>query len=194
MSIAESLRTKLNDKLATFKWFERTISVVCIAIPLVLMLADKENAGSFRKSISEYVYMIHSYVFGLMLGIAAMLFIFNGAVYFKNEAPEKLNLNKQGKWYNIVLGLSLIGVIITPHLQYTVAHYIFAGIFFVGNAVVTGLFHEKKDRPLSIIMAIMTLAALGIYFTGLFPAFTILWAEWISLTVIGIHFFLESRR
>ena len=194
MSIAQSIKAKLHDKLATFKWFERTISLICVSIPLILMFADHGCFFCFRTSISDYVYMDHNYAFGLLLGIAAMLFIFNGAVYFKNEAIEKLNLNKQGKWYNIVLGLSLIGVIIFPWREFTIPHYAFAGIFFGGNAVVTGLFHDKKDRALSIAMAIMTVAALIIRFINLIPGFTTLEAEWVSLAVIGIHFFLQSSR
>ena len=92
----------MHDKLATFKWFERTISITCIGIPVVLRLTDLDQTGKiaacFRSSISAYVYMTHSYVFGLLLTMAAMLFVFNGTVYFNNEdSGLKLNYNTLDK-------------------------------------------------------------------------------------------------
>src|ERR1700761_4886682 len=104
MSFTQTLKTKLRDPLATFKGLERTIAAVCILIPVILRLTDTNNNplchdhSGFRFSISDYVYMPAAYMFGMMLCIAAMLFIFNGAVYFRNEEPHKLNLNPNGKW------------------------------------------------------------------------------------------------
>ena len=128
-------------------------------MPALLWLADT-GKREFRYSISDYVYMNHSYIFGMLLCTAAMLFIFNGAVYFKTE--QKVNVNKQGKWYNVILGTSLLGVILLPHLQYPVPHYTFAGIFFIGNALVIGIFHKTEDRKISIILALLTVATLAL--------------------------------
>jgi hypothetical protein len=193
MSFLQHVKTRLEDPLKTFKWFERSIAIVCISIPLVLRAADQvgcRHASSFRNSISQYVYMPHSYVFGLLLMMAAMMFIFNGAVYFKGQGKEQLLLSKTGKWYNVALGLSLIGVIIFPCEQYTAMHFVFAGLFFVGNAVVTGVFFQKRNRIISILLAILTLATL---IPVGFHVFSLFWGEWLSLTVIGIHFILEAR-
>lgn len=186
-SIAQQIRRALNNELKTFKVFERTIALVCITIPAILWLADKGTTG-FRSSISNYVYMDRSYIFGMLLCTAAMLFIFNGAVYFRND--NKLNINKHGKWYNVILGLSLLGVILFPHEEYAIPHYIFAGIFFLGSAVFIGIFHQKKDRKISITLAVITITCILLHFIIGIPLF---WAEWLSLTVIGVHFILESK-
>jgi branched-subunit amino acid transport protein AzlD len=138
--------------------------------------------------------MWHSYVFGMLLSIASMLFVFNGAVYFRIEREKSaLNLSKYGKWYNVVLGLSLLMVVCLPWRQFGCYHFTFATIFFFGNAVVTGIFHQKRNGRLSIVLAVLTVVALIIYMLKLFPDFSLLAAEWISLTVVGIHFYLESR-
>ena len=129
MSVINNIKSKLADPLLTFKYFERFIAIFCIIMPLILWLTDGILPHSFRSSISEYVYMCHSYIFGMLLCIAAMLFIYNGVVYYKSE--EHLEISWHGQWYNIVLGLSLIGVISFPCNEHPVPHYTFAVIFFL---------------------------------------------------------------
>jgi len=195
MNLTQTIKTKLHDPLATFRGLERTIATVCILIPAVLRLTDTAPCPTdrfgFQSSISAYVYMPHSYMFGMMLCMAAMLFIFNGAVYFRNEDPHKLNLNPKGKWYNLTLGLTLLIIIILPCRDYVIPHYIFAGIFFLGNAFVIGFFHEPKNRTLSISLAMVTVASMIPWILGISSLF---YSEWLSLIVIGIHFILEARR
>jgi hypothetical protein len=132
--------------------------------------------------------MKRSYIFGMLLSIAAMLFIFNGAVYFKNE--RYFELSRAGKWYNIILGMSLLAVILLPYKQYVVPHYFFAGTFFVGNALVIGIFHKRKYRIPSLVLSILTLVAIALHFLS--HVVSLFAAEWLSLTVIGIHFILEA--
>lgn len=187
MSLFTTIKSKLSDPLFTFKVFERFIAAFCILIPLILWFNDGGVNHPFRPSISQYVYMPHSYVFGMLLSIAAMLFVFNGAVYFKNI--DVLNISIHGQWYNVVLGLSLIGVICFPCEQYPIPHYTFAIIFFVGNALVTGFFYKDKDKIASIVLAILTVIALPFALLGYI---SILAGEWISLTVIAIHFILNT--
>lgn len=187
MDIIKKVKKELADLLGTFKLFERFIAVFCISIPFLLWLADAPGDNKFRGSISNYVYMDKSYIFGLLLTMAAMLFIFNGAVYYKTE--QHLNISWHGQWYKVVLGLSLIGVVCFPHLEYPVPHYIFAGLFFLGNAVVTGIFYKDKDKGKSLTMAILTVLALPL---ALFHVISILVGEWISLALISIHFILST--
>ena len=187
--IVQNVRRDISDPLKTFRLFERLIAIICIAMPVFLLLFDTEKKGlHFRSSISDYVYMPASHIFGMMLCIAAMLFIFNGAVYFKNQSH--LKLKRAGKWYNVILGLSLLGVILLPYKENKIPHYFFAVIFFLGNAAVIGFFHKKKDRIPGVALAILTVVFLAICVIGLIPVF---WGEWLSLTVIGIHFILEAR-
>jgi hypothetical protein len=47
-------------------------------------------------------------------------------------------------------------------LQYPVPHYTFGGIFFIGNALVIGIFHKTEDRKISIILALLTVATLAL--------------------------------
>jgi hypothetical protein len=177
----------LADPLATFRIFERTIAVVCMTIPALLRLADKGNTG-FRESISDYVYMSDSYIYGMLLCMAAMLMIFNGAVYFRNE--NAMGLPRAGKWYNVILGVSLLVVILFPHRQYVIIHYFFGGVFFLGNAVVTALFSYARDRVVSVVLAVVTVAAIGLHYAGVW---SLLAGEWISLAVISAHFIMQSR-
>lgn len=187
MNIVSSIKVKLADPLLTFRYFERLIAIFCNLMPLILWQADGGTHHPFRGSISNYVYMSHSYVFGMLMCVAAMLFIFNGAVYYKSE--KHMHISWHGQWYNIVLGLSLIGVICFPHLQYPIPHFTFAGIFFIGNAVVTGIFYKDKDKKKSIALAILTVAAIPFAFTHVI---SILVAEWVSLFAIGMHFVLST--
>ena len=190
-----------SDPLATFKWFERLLASFLISIPVILVLTDKCSDGvrntAFRSSISDYVYMWHNYVFGLLLGMAAMLFVFNGVIYFRNEDKLAKGLDKSGKWYNFILGICLLGVVIFPWREHSIIHFSFAGAFFLGNAIVTGIFHTKTWRKSNTALAIFTVAALGFYFADTywlkaFPSFTLLWAEWISVAAVAVHFLLDS--
>ena len=187
MKPINKIKASLADPLLTFKWFERFIATFCIIMPLILWLADGGLQVPFRSSISDYVYLKNSYLFGMLLCIAAMLFIFNGAVYYRSG--EHLRISWHGQWYNVVLGLSLLGVICFPHKEFKIPHYTFAIIFFLGNAVVTGIFYKDKDKISSIILAILTVAAMPLAFTNII---TVLVAEWISLVVIAIHFILST--
>ncbi len=187
MNYITTIKSKLADPLFTFKLFERFIAAFCILIPLILWLTDGLLPHAFRSSISMYVYMNESYVFGMLLSIAAMLFIFNGAIYFKSE--QYMHISWHGQWYNVVLGLSLLGVICFPCKEYPIPHYTFAIVFFLGNALVTAFFYKDNDKTLSIILAILTIASMPFAFFGVI---SLLVAEWISLVVISIHFILST--
>lgn len=176
----------MDSDLQTFKAFEILLASFCMLIPVLLYLADEGNP-SLRCSISDYVTIKKSYLFGMLLCMAAMLFMFNGAVYFRQEKRKNTD-NRAGKWYNVILGLSLLMVIILPCNVYETAHLVFAAIFFIGNAVVTGIF-TKQYRKTGITLAILTLASFVLWALGLF---SLLWAEWVSLIVIAVHFILET--
>ena len=102
-----------------------------------------------------------------------------------------MGISWHGQWYNVVLGLALIGTICFPHEEHPIEHYIFAAIFFVGNALVTGIFYKDKDRVASITMAILTVLTIPLAFINVI---SILVAEWISLCVIAIHFILSTKK
>ncbi|MCR8561060.1 hypothetical protein KXD93_25610 [Mucilaginibacter sp. BJC16-A38] len=187
------VRHYFDDPLAIFKLFERFLALFCVFIPIILYLTDDRDRDGHlpgpRGSISDYVYMCHNYVFGMLLGIAAMLFIVNGFIYFKKEDNSK---DSTGKWYNIGIGLSLLGVVCFPWREHTIVHFSFAGIFFVGNALATGFFHTKRWPKSNITMSVLTVVVLALHFAKFAPWLTLFWAEWVSLAVVGVHFWLES--
>ena len=202
MKVITTIKGKLADPLYTFRLFERFIAAFCVLIPFILWLTDGSFPHSFRPSISQYALMKNNYVFGMLLSIAATLFIFNGAVYFNNK--KYMHISENGQWYNVILGLSLIGVVCFPccnccldpckqHIAHyctcRIMHFVFAGMFFIGNAFVTAFFHKDKDKIISIILALLTIAALPF---AIFNVISLLAAEWISLIVVSIHFILST--
>jgi hypothetical protein len=188
MSLPTFFSSNVSDNLKPFRTFEIIIASVCITIPIFLRIADPCTHG-FRCSISDYAYMDRSYIFGMLLCIAAMLFIFNGAVYFyKHQSFEMMT---PGKWYNVVLGVSLLMVILLPYKEFKYPHYTFASIFFGFNAFVIGFFHQRKYRVISRILAVATLTSLGLHF-AFKKEISLFWGEWLSLIVIGVHFILMA--
>ncbi len=189
----KAIEAEADDRV--FGIVERFIALFLVFIPLILFLSDDE---CWRPSISNYVYMGNSYVFGLLLTIAAMLFVFNGALYFGSSEYKGLKEKGKNKWYNIILGVSLLLVILLPHEEYKYPHYIAAGIFFLGSSLAIALDCRKKDRKWNLFFAILSIASLVFYFVNwLFNLgihwYTLLVAEWISLAVISIHYYLDSR-
>ena len=136
----------------------------------------KNAIPGFRDSISNYVYMDQAQVFGLFLAVAGMMFIYNGIIYFKTEvelmrmqdaasrsaemvtAMDKKEKDKPhgGKFYNIIFGLSLLGVLLFPHCEFPIPHYVSAIIFFVGSIVLMAFAGNKKFRKTGILLAIIS--------------------------------------
>lgn len=185
------------DQCAALAKLERLIAILSIMIPAILYYAD--GSTSLRISISAYSNMENSYVFGSLLTIVAMMFIFNGFFYIRNFKTN-LGNGKHSRWYNIVLGLSLLGVVFFHYELAPVMHYISAGIFFMGSAVIIAIFNNKKFRISSYIIALLSISAFIISYANKFLPFeipftswmSILIAEWISLSVIATHYILES--
>lgn len=154
---------------------EVILSVFLVFVPLILIAFTNE----VRSSISNYAYSSAEHVFAMLLSIAAAMFIVNGTAYNK-------------KWYNIVLGCALIGVVLTPHLDYPIWHYSFATLFFIGSVFVMIYFSSAKQREIKIIAgAIVICGLLGHFATNTYSLF---YAEWIGLLPIAIHFIGESTQ
>lgn len=189
----------------TFLVVELIIAVFCLLTPFILYQA---NDKVLLDSISAFVDMEDSYIFGMMLTMAAMMFIFNGALYFKVEYEEKkhpenipscvmnqeqYNKKRKGKWYNIILGMALIGVIVFPYNELKFLHYFCAIIFFLGSAIVIFFVHDPEDKWKNRILAIGSVACLVISVVDE-SILSLFWAETIALHIIGAHYILDSRR
>jgi hypothetical protein len=152
-----------------------------------------------RGSISDYVSMENAQIFGLLLTSASMLFLFNGAVYF--NTLSKRSRKKHGKWYNVVLGVSLLGVVLFPCTNASLVfyHYAFAIIFFGGSSFVIAFFNDEEHKWLSRVIAATSFFSFLLYFVNtlwldspLLCRLTLFWAETIALWVIGVQYILES--
>lgn len=148
----------------------------------------------FRQSLSDYVYSPNSYLFGLLYCMAAMLYIFNGVVYLNTH--KALKIAKNGSIYNILIGLSLIGVVLYPKHVEPLWHDLFSFLFFLLNIFVMIFVprpgESKTFKLTRIAMGLTTLAVLLIWIF-FFRPIGLLWAEWISLLIISSYLILMAR-
>lgn len=155
------------------KFLEISLAFLLMFIPLILKQID----GFWRDSISNYAYSNKNYVFVLLLTLAGSLFIYNGIGYKRH-------------WYNIVLGASLLGVALTPHLDVPLLHYAFASIFFIGSIISIGLSSNKWLRNFKYLVSAIIILGLMLHFV--FNLFSLLFAEWIGIIPISFHFIIKS--
>lgn len=162
-----------NFRSRTFK-YEIWIVALLLFMPLLLMAFD---GGNIRPSISDYVYMEHNQVFYFLLFLAASMFGNNGALWVKN--------------YNILLGMALAGIALTPYLQFPVIHYAFATMFFVGSVFVMVFYSSSKQRKYKIYAGILIIVVIAGSIFG--DLYSLLIAEWLGIVPISIHFLGESK-
>jgi len=143
-------------------------------LPLILISID----NTVRSSISDYAYMNNNQWFVSLITVSAMMFIINGSQNNK-------------RWYNILLGISLFIVGITPYLDYPIWHTVSSALFF-GGGVFAMIFYSSKAQRLYKIYAgvFIALAMLGSFLLGFYSLF---FAEWIAMLPICIHFIGESK-
>lgn len=168
ITISESI-----DRIKNFARLERILAAVCISSPAMMIIGDN---GIVRDSISAYYNMTKSVLFYVPLTVAFMLFVVNGVI-------------KHQKAYNTVLGTALAGLVLFDHDKYSYLHFFFVAVFFLGNALVMVVYTSKKELWFKVMLVLIIAAALAAWGFGLFSLF---WAEWISLGIIGWHYILES--
>ncbi len=181
--------------LAKITQLEIFIALICICIPIILRIADSKNKQKgFRSSISAYIEMERRHIFGMVFTIAAMLFIYNGVINLDAGFQEQIyQVNFwQERGYNILLGMALFGVLLFPYNVYPKIHYTFAVLFFIGCMLVIAFVHDKEDTLISYIIAAVSILALLAHLINK-KWINLFWAEWMALTVIGIHFILEAK-
>lgn len=146
-------------------------ALLLMLLPLILIAVT----GDVRVSISDYAYSNASNLLVVLLTISAFLFIYNGFT--------------SSKIYNVVLGLLLIGIALTPHLDYPIMHYSFATFFFIGSVYTMIQYSSKQQRIFKIIAGLITLLSL---LGGFLDYYSFLMAEWIGILPICIHFIGEA--
>ena len=177
-----------------------------------------------KPSISAYVTMRDSFVFGMVLAIGAMLFLATGFVYFEQiEKTEAKGEWRIRKYINILLGGLLLCVIIFPCTTQKLIHSIVAFAFFILCAVGTIRRDVSKDKSapkrkiergeeLYKIRLVQRFAdyvpvLLMVYFgiAHFFPAtwifgwivpgpITLFAAECIALWIVGVDFIVVSLK
>lgn len=159
------------------KWskLERLLAGLCLLIPVLLIAYD--TLTSVRGSISAYFAMEENQIFYVPLTVAAMLFVVNGVIKEKHS-------------YNTFLGLMLGGVLLFDHVETPITHGIFAGAFFVGNALVIVFFSTGWTRRNKWLFVGGIVAAMAAF--ALIDSFTLFYAEWFSFAIIAVHYILDS--
>lgn len=155
------------------KRLEISLALLLMFIPIILKLLD----GNWRPSISNYAYSNFNYVFAFLLTLAGSMFLYNGIGYKRH-------------WYNAILGISLFGVVLTPHLHYSLFHYIFASIFFLGSILSIGLSSNIAFKNFKYFISIIVIISLILHF--IFNLFSLLISEWIGIIPIATHFIIKS--
>jgi len=154
------------------KKLEQILSLLLLLIVPVLWLVT----GELRSSISDYAYSSADNLFVGLLWLSGAMFFYN-AMY-------------SGKYYNWAVGISLIGVSLTDHLDHPILHYSFAVLFFLGSMFVMTFYSSKKQRIYKIIAAAFMMLSLMGHF--IFDLYSLLIAEWICMVPLSIHFLGES--
>lgn len=159
----------MNHKL--FTNLKAIQALLFVLIPVILILVS----GGVLDSLSAYAY-ITPMTFAWLMTLAGVIFFYDGFVEPK-------------RWYNIISGLTLFGVILFPYLDFYITHYVFAGLFFAWTSFCIPIFSSKRQRWWKILILIFI--ALGISGCFLLNLYSIFWAEWIGLLPISIHYILE---
>ena len=151
-------------------------AIFFLLIPLILILIE----NGFRISISDYVYSEKPFVrdvYVLLVSASGVLFIDSGIV------------NK--KWYNIVLGIFLLGISLTPHRDYKFFHYLFSVLFFEGSCFAIVFFSSKKQRLCMWLISVSVNIPLLLYL--IFNNISLLITEWVAMIPLSIHFIGETN-
>lgn len=164
---------------------DKKLNIIAIGILLFILPILYLVSGELRESISDYVYSSVHLTFAILLTFAGAVFIYNG-VQDDDTVIGKYRANS--KWYNIVTGLALIGVVATPHLHYQIAHYTCAAIFFVTGYVNMVLFSGHEDRLIKIIATCIAVALCFICYLG---CISLAITEQIIIMPIALNLFLE---
>lgn len=143
-----------------------------LSIPLILWL----SAGELLPSISAYAY-VTPILLGVLLTMAGMVFFDDG--YIDRE-----------RYYNMIIGGSLIVVALTPYKDFPITHFFFAGVFFLGSLFVMIAYSSIKQRMIKIFIGLFIVVGLLGHF--LFSWYSLFFAEWIAMLPISLHYAGES--
>lgn len=152
--------------------FSLITGIIMLLLPLILII----SSGVVLPSISAYV-DVSPLTFASLLTIGAWSYFRRGFI------------NRKG-FFDMVVGLSLFGVVFAHYVDNFALHYTFAAIFFLGNAFNMVYFSNKKHRWYKAIFTSLVVLALSGHF--IFNLYSIFWAEWIGLLPMVVNYVLEG--
>tara|TARA_R110000796_G_scaffold248124_2_gene374571 strand:- start:18202 stop:18702 length:501 start_codon:yes stop_codon:yes gene_type:complete len=158
--------------LGNYITLELIIAIILFSIPILL----PSFYGGFLDSLSEYAHTDVGYLYGILLSLCGFLIIYDGAS------------NNKRRWYNILIGLSLLGVVLFPVNFFLITHDLFAILFFIGNAFIVTYYSLLLSKNKKLIFSLVILITLMLLITGVFTLFI---AEAIGL--ISMSYFMYVR-
>lgn len=149
-------------------------------IPIILLFPIIDWTFKYRDSISDYAYSPIQSLFVMILTLAASVLFVNGC---------EDDIHTKNKWYSFIQGFLLLGIALTPHLDYTFIHFSFATSFFIGNIIEMVLLSSPKYRVITFPLALIILFGLVGHF--IFKWYSLFWAEIIGLIPFITNKYLE---
>jgi len=160
----------MNELLNRFYRYEFVAALTCILMPFILIFAN----GSGLHSISEYAYTDIDFIYVFLLTVASTLITVVGVI--KNQILT---------W---ILGLVLMIVPLTPHLDFPTIHLVASIIFFAG-IIIDILYYTEVFYKFRLFLVGAIALAFGIYYaTDWISLFT---AESVGLVVFGVNFLAD---
>ncbi len=101
VTTSEARREQMLDRTVAFKWPAAIGALSAAVAPAVMATADGEV---LRGSVSAYWDIDPRYLFWLPFTIAAVLLFVDGALSYWSPNRNEFG----GRWYNLVLGISLL--------------------------------------------------------------------------------------
>tara|TARA_R110000796_G_scaffold215732_2_gene331727 strand:+ start:1855 stop:2373 length:519 start_codon:yes stop_codon:yes gene_type:complete len=150
---------------------ELFLCIIFFIVPIILPLF----ADYSQPSLSEYYYTSQKYTYITLLSIIGILTILDGVMYSTRR-------------YNILIGLSMIGVVVFPVEEFRITHDIFAIIFFVGNAFIVTYYSKLlviAKKMAFLIIIILTLLLLMFDIINLYVAET--------MGMLSMSYFMFTR-
>lgn len=149
-----------------------------LLIPLILFFM---NGMIWKESISAYAHLnVGNQYLGIMLSFVSGLFIKD---YIQNRGT---------RYYNLISGISLLGVAWFDMYSFQILHYIFAIIFFA-TTIITMVTRAEKGLPRKIRFIVAALVTICLSLGVATPVLSILQAEWIGMMPMAMLLAGESN-
>lgn len=186
-------------RVARFTRFEQVLAFLIMGDPIALFFFGETTPLSApcdpgapmpcRDSVSAFYDMGHEPLFYMPLTISAAMFVFNAVL-------------RREHWWNALVGVALAGVVFFNHDAYSLAHSIFAVVFFGATMLVVAWYLPKDLTgstgvriPITVPRAARTSAIFGaqiLLFVIVSAALNLFVAEVLQLWIVGGHYILHS--